>query len=284
MLNDKKKGMIMNKKLCFYTPPFPRVKSYYDMIDVAAEYGLTAVEGFSCYEFETPDENAAMKIREYADSKNIIFPCFSVFTKLASDKGSVEMLKKYARIAKIMGSPYLHHTIVGECQNSEQVLSRKDDLFRTGIEAVREIYDYAESIGIKAIYEEQGYIFNGIKNFGEFLEKVDREVGVVADFGNIYESEDNLIDFLKAFAHKVVHVHLKDVRLSDTNYDGQGFDSTSGKYMYEAEFGKGIVNLKDAIGILKDAGYEGYYGLEFSASENDSPIIAQSIKLIEDAL
>lgn len=275
---------MMNKKLCFYALPFPRVKSYYDMIDVATEYGLTAVEGFSCLEFETPDENEAMKIREYADRKNIVFPCFSVFTKLASDRDSVEILKKYARIAKIMGSPYLHHTIVGEFQNSMKVLPYKEDLFRTGVEAVREIYDYAESIGIKTIYEEQGYIFNGIKNFGEFLETVDREVGVVADFGNIYESEDNLIDFLKAFAHKVVHVHLKDVILSDNNYDGNGLDSISGKYMYEAEFGKGIVNLKDALGILKSVGYDGYYGLEFSASENDSPIISKSIKLIEETL
>ena len=272
----------MNKKMCFYCPPFPRVKSYYDMIDVAAEYGLTAVEGFSCLEFEFPDEDVAMRIREYADSKNIIFPCFSVFTKSATD--NVEKLKKYARIAKIMGSPYLHHTIVGEYQNSAKVLPYKEELFRTGVEAVREIYDYAESIGIRTIYEEQGYIFNGIKNFGEFLETVDREVGVVADFGNIYESEDDLIDFLKAFAHKVVHAHLKDVILCDNNYDGNGFDSISGKYMYEAEFGKGIVNLKDAIGILKNAGYDGYYGLEFSASENDSPIISKSIKLIEETI
>lgn len=274
----------MNKKLCFYSPPFPRVKSYYDMIDVAGEYGLTAVEGFSCLEFEIPDEDTAMRIREYADSKNIIFPCFSVFTKLASSRDNIDKLKKYVRIAKIMGSPYLHHTIVGEYQNSKEVLPYKEEFFRTGVEAVREIYDYAESIGIRTIYEEQGYIFNGIKNFGEFLETVDRAVGVVADFGNIYESGDDLIDFLKAFAHKVVHVHLKDVILSDSNYDGKGFDSISGKYMYEAEFGKGIVNLKDAIGILKSVGYDGYYGLEFSASENDSPIISKSIKLIEDAL
>ena len=275
---------MMNNKLCFYAPPFPRIKSYYDLIDVAAEYGLRAVEGFSCFEFEAPDENKAMKIREYADGKNIIFPCFSVFTKSAADRDGVERLKKYARIAKIMGSPYLHHTIVGEFQNSKKVLPYQKDLFKAGVEAVREIYDYADSIGIKTIYEEQGYIFNGIHNFGEFLETVDREVGVVADFGNIYESKDDLIEFLKAFAHKVVHVHLKDVILSDSNDDGNGFESLSGKYMYEAEFGKGIVDLEAAIVILKNVGYDGYYGLEFSASENDSPIISNSISRITEIL
>ena len=66
-------------KMCFYMAPFPGVKSYYDMIDAAAELNLGAVEGFCMFEFETPDVEAAKKIREYADSKQVTFPCFSVF-------------------------------------------------------------------------------------------------------------------------------------------------------------------------------------------------------------
>lgn len=273
----------MVKKLCFYAPPFPKTKSYYEMIDLAVEYGLTAVEGFCQYEFEDPDENTAMKIREYADSKNIIFPCFSVFTEYASDRENIERLKKYANIAKILGSPYLHHTIVGECECSK-VLPYKEELFRSGVQAVREIYDYCESIGVKAIYEEQGYIFNGVKEFGYFLESVDRPVGVVADFGNIYMSKDDLLEFLKAYAHRVVHAHIKDVVLSDKKGNGKDLESLSGKYMNEVEIGKGIVDIKEAIKILKNAGYDGYYGLEFSASEDNSPIISESIRIIENCM
>lgn len=269
------------KKLCFYTPPFPNVKSYYEMIDLAEQYGLPAVEGFCCFEFSEPDEDAAKKIKAYADSKNIIFPCFSVFVKFAAEEESIHRLKKYARVAKILGSPYLHHTIVGEYEKSERVLPYKKELFDKGVKAVQEIYDYGESIGVKAIFEEQGYLFNGVKGFGEFLKAVGRNVGIVADFGNIYESEDNLYDFLNEFAHLVVHAHIKDVILSDTNHDGKGLESLSGKYMYEAEPGRGIVNIEKAVKILKYSGYDGYYGIEYSLNEENSQDMKNVISFIK---
>lgn len=269
------------KKLCFYSPPFPNVKSYYEMIDLAAQYKLPAVEGFCFFEFSEPDEDEAKKIKEYADSKNILFPCFSVFVDLAADKENIQKLKKYAHVAKILGSPYLHHTIVGEFEKSERVLPHKEELFKNGIKAVREIYDYSESIGVKTIIEEQGYIFNGVEGFGNFLKAVERNVGVVADFGNIYESADNLYDFLKEFAHLVVHAHIKDVTLSDINYDGKGLESLNGKYMYESEIGKGIVNIEKAVKILKDAGYNGYYGIEYSLNEENPQAMKEIIEFIE---
>jgi len=274
----------MTKKMCFYTPPFPGIKSYYDMIDAAVKHNLTAVEGFCFFEFQNPDIEEAKKIKEYADSKNITFPCFSVFVNFAADKENVAKLKGYADVAKILGSPYLHHTIVGEFADPNKVLPYKEELFNKSVEAVREIYDYAQSIGVKAIYEEQGYIFNGIEGFGRFLDEVNRDVGVVADFGNIYESGDDLLDFIKAFGDRVVHAHIKDVTISDTNEDGRGFDTLIGKYFYEAEVGKGDVKIKEAIDLLKKAGYDGYYGLEFAANDDNSPLIEQSIKLIDSWL
>ena len=51
----------MNKKICFYTPPFPRVQSQYDLIDIATEYGLPGVEGFCNFEFTLPDIEEAKK-------------------------------------------------------------------------------------------------------------------------------------------------------------------------------------------------------------------------------
>ena len=271
----------MKSKLCFYNPPFPRVKSYYDMIDAAVEHNLSAVEGFCRFDFQIPDTEAAKKIKEYADSKGVIFPCFSVYTDFAAE--NVEMLKGYAEVARILGSPYLHHTIVGEFEDCNKVLPEKESLFKNGVKAVREIYDYSENIGIKTIYEEQGYIFNGVRGFGEFLDAVNRDVGVVADFGNIYESEDDLLDFLKVYANRVVHAHLKDVDLRDTN-DGNGFTTLSGKFFYEAQMGKGVVKTKEAIAILKNAGYDGYYGLEFGASEDSSSLMTDSIKFIETCM
>ncbi len=272
----------MNKKICLYSQPFPRIKSYYDMIDLAADYGLDAVEGYTFMEFEKPDLDMAKKIREYADKKQVTFPCFSVPVKFASE--NIETLKKYADVAKILGSPYLHHTIVTECRNPSNVLSDKEKFFREGIEAVREIYDYAQSIGVKAIYEEQGYIFNGIEGFDRFIKTVGRDVGVVLDLGNIYQSEDGVLEFLEKFRDLIVHVHIKDVKICDHNENGEGFATLSGKYMVDETVGQGVANVQESLRLLKEYGYDGYYALEIGAEEDDSALMTDSINLIKSWL
>ena len=272
----------MNEKICFYSRPFPRVKSYYDMIDLAAEYGLNAVEGYGFMEFEKPDLENAKRIREYADKKNVSFPCFSVAVKFARE--NTEILKRYADVAKILGSPYLHHTIVGECTNPSEVLPHKEQFFQEGIEAVREIYDYAQSIGVKAIYEEQGYIFNGIEGFGRFIKEVGRDVGVVLDTGNIYESTDGLLEFIEKFREHIVHVHIKDIKLCDRNDGNDGLATLSGKYMFEANLGEGEAKVKEGIALLKKYGYNGFYALEIGATEDDSSLMTDSINLTKSWL
>ncbi len=268
------------KKLCLYGTPYPEVKSYHDMIDAAASLGVGAVECLNIYEFSTPDLEVAKRLREYADSKGVIFPCFSVFASFAFEEKKA--LFDYAEIAKILGSPYLHHTVIGEAFDPSKVVPRADELFEKSIQAIREIYDYADAIGIKAIYEEQGYIFNGVKGIGRLLDEVARPVGIVADFGNIYQSGDDLFDYINAFGARALHAHIKDVIITDENVNGKGLATLTGKYMYSAPFGEGRVKTKDAIALLKGKGYDGYYGLEFGMK--DAPSMAKAIETISDML
>ncbi len=276
----------MNKKIAFYAPPFPGMKSYYDVIDAAEKYGLSAVEGFTNFELQTPDVKEAEKIKKYADRKNIKTPCMSAFMDLAEEgsRRMIERAKGYAEVAAILGSPYLHHTIVGEFSNPNKVLPQKEELFKRGIEAVREIYDYAEKLGVKTVFEDQGYIFNGVEGFGRFLDEVDRDVRVVADFGNIYQSKDGIEDFIKAFSEKICHVHIKDVHITADNVKGTGLETISGEYMNEVEIGTGDIDFALAIDLLKKAGYDGYYSIEYTAPEDNSPIIEKTLKFLDSLI
>ena len=114
----------MNDKLCFYSPPFPKVKSYFDMVDISAEYGFKCIEGFNVLEFQQPDAEAAKKVRKYADIREIGFSCFSVYINLVGDdrEDRIRILKGYADVAKILGSPYLHHTIANNFNDPQAVL------------------------------------------------------------------------------------------------------------------------------------------------------------------
>ncbi len=276
----------MNQKICFYMPPFPYIKSYYDMIDVAKKYGLSAVEGFNCLDFEMPDVNEAKKIKEYADQNGVCFPCFSVYINVVGKDASemVQRLKNFADVAAILGSPYLHHTICNDFQNPDNILPYTEAFFETGINSVRQVYDYAESLGVKAIYEEQGYLFNGVKGFGRLLNAIDREIGVVADFANIYQSGDTPLDFLKAYGDRCVHAHIKDITLTETNETGEGLKTLTGKFMNEVPIGSGTVPVKESLDILKQAGYHGFYGIEYAAKTDASPEIENALNLVDSLL
>ena len=271
----------MSNRLCFYAVPFPRVENYYDFIDVSAEYGFTHLEASTCMELCTPDIEQAKKIRAYADSKNIKFSCFSMYVNLVDNNSEDEInkVKKYVDVAKILGSPYIHHTIAGEVFNPDNIIANKDVLFKKGIDAVRQIYDYAESNGIKAVYEDQGFIFNGVEGMEKFLNTVNRDVALVADFGNISQVDEDIIGFIKKFGNKIVHAHLKDVRVTDCPLCSDSYPSLGGKCITEVMIGEGDVKVREAISLLENNGYKGYYSIEYSCDDDNSPDMKNIVKL-----
>lgn len=270
------------EKICFFTPPYPRVKTWFDMVDVAAEYGHTALEGFNVLDLKVPDKALARRIREYADSRQIRFCCLSVGIHLVGEhsREHIQMLKDYADIAAILGAPYLHHTVAVTLKDRDRLLAQRDELFRRGIDAVREVYDYAQSIGIRTVIEDQGYIFNGVESFRRFLDCVDRDIGLLADFGNIYQCGDSLPDFIRAFAGRFVHAHIKDITLTDTNVFGNGILTTDGQYMNQVPIGRGIVPLKEGLALLKESGFDGWCSIEYSAAEDDTDEIDGALQLL----
>ena len=259
----------MSKKLAFYSAPKKGMSSYYEMVDLSAQYGHETVEGYAMFEFATPDVEAAKKLKAYADQKGVKFNCFSIFIDLSvgDADAQIELLKRYADVTAALGCPYLHHTIIGECEDFDRVLAHKEEYFQLGIRAVRAVYDYAETVGVKAIYEPQGYIFNGVEGIGRLLKEVDRDIGIVCDVGNMYEYGETAMPFVKAFADKVCHVHIKDVILTPENELGYGYPIQSGGYMTEVLFGQGVVPIAEAIAYLKDFGYEGPYSIEYNPRE-----------------
>ena len=273
----------MDNKLCIYSKPYPKINSNFDKIDCAAEHNLVGVECFNNLDFATPDEECAKRMKEYADTKNIIFPCFSAYVDFATGNYNeiVEKLKGYARVTKILGCPYLHHTIIAEFCDPEKVLPFKNEYYNKGIQGVREVYDYAESIGVRTIYEDQGYIFNGVEGFGNFLADVNRNVGVVADFGNVYESCDNITDFIKAFKDKICHAHVKDMLLTDEKPDGVIMKSLNGMYVKEVHPGEGSVDFKGAIRLLKEMNYDGYFGVEYCVDDDNSPLFVEALDFVK---
>lgn len=258
----------MNKsKFCLYMPPLSTIRSYKEMVDYAAAHGITKLETLNILDLSAPDLQVAHELKAYADSKGITFPCVSLGISLVDDdrEAKIEEAKRYADIAKILGSPYLHHTIALNFSDPEKITKNFEIYYQRGIEAVREIFDYAAALGIRTIYEDQGFVFNGCETFARFLQDVDRNVGVVADFGNIQFVDEDVVDFISAFRERIVHVHAKDyIVTTGTSREklADEYTSRGGNYLRGCLIGEGSVRTEAAFLALKAMGYRGAVALE----------------------
>ena len=269
-------------KIAFYSIPFPGIDCYSKLIDSAVEHGLSAIEGFCHLELTEPDIEAARRIREYADSRGIHFCCFSVFADIVQEDAAeqIERLKRFADVAAVLGSPFLHHTAI--TSNDPQILEEPtyQQLFDRGVAGIREIYDYAATKGVRAIYEDQAFIFNGVDGIGKLLNTVDRDIGLVADFGNIGQADETIVPFIRRYADRIVHVHLKDTNPADADTP-MALLTRQGHWIAEVEIGQGTVDFTQALALLRESGYNGYYALEYGAPEDDSDNIDLALRLIE---
>ena len=259
--------MVAHDRFCLYMPPLTSIASYHEMVDYAAAHGITQLETLNILDLSTPDFEVAKKLKAYASEKGITFPCVSVGISLVDDDRSkaIETLKRYADVAKILGSPFLHHTIALNFSEPQFMADHFELFYQRGLEAVREVFDYAATLGIRTIYEDQGFLFNGRKTFTRFLSEVDRNVGVVADFGNIQFVDEDVEDFIPAFSDRIVHVHVKDYLVTpggSRNPHPDEYTSRGGNYLKGCLIGTGSVNTGAAFAALRAIGYTGALALE----------------------
>ena len=257
----------MFDRLCLYTPPLSTISSYYEMIDLASEYGIKQLETINVMELAVPDVVFARKLRKYADSKGISFPCVSAGINLVGEDRTavLEDAKKYIEIAAILGSPYFHHTIAFEFQDPQIIVENAPLYYQRGIEAVQTLYDYAKQYNVRTIYEDQGFLFNGVEGFHRFLSDVDRDVGVVADFGNIHFVDQSIEHFIQRFSDRIVHVHVKDYIITPSDLRKKQEDeyvSLNGNYLRDCPIGQGMVPTEKAFRLLGEARYTGSISLE----------------------
>ena len=272
----------MNDRICLYVSPLRRINSYYQFIDLAAERGIKYIETVNQYELARPDIEEAKKIKNYADEKGVEIVCASLCVNLVSEgrEENIKLAEKYADIAAILGSKYFHHTIACEFENPQSIKDNFELYYRQGLEAVREIYDYARTLGIRTVFEDQGFLFNGVENFGRFLNDVGRDVGVVADFGNIMFVDDTVERFIPAFSDRIVNIHVKDYIITDRE-NGE-YMTYHGNYLKRCALKKGNVDFDAAFECIRAMGYKGTFSLECSVTEDDEEkLFAHNIAVLD---
>lgn len=257
------------KKTGIFTPPDLTLDNL-ECVRQAASVGQKAFEPFARNDLAAPDADAAARIHREAERLGVALPCFSMAADLSAE-GAVDRLKAYVDLAAQMGVPMLHHTLYPELR-ADAVLPPFEALLECVAARAREVYDYGASRGVQCVYEDQGFCFNGCERFERFLNALERPAGVVLDLGNTAFCGENADDFARRFAHRVVHVHVKDYAVQDKPSEGC-YALPNGTFLKPVLLGEGAARIRECLKILHECGYDGWLMLECEPMQ--SPYEAQ---------
>lgn len=238
---------------------------------------LEAVRPGAAFLFADTDD--ALRARAQMDAHGVRCACYSVSINILSDVlgpgqncSGIEVLKRSADYASILGSPFLHHTLTIGYQPPCSCVQTVEDLLPALLERAGQVAAYANSIGLTVLYEPQGFYVNGLDGFSLFYQAMKARgyrVGVCGDTGNSLYVGCDPVAFFERYAAEIRHVHLKDLHIENDVLNRQNATASrhwdairDGRYITEALLGKGMVDLDACLRALDRVGYAGAYSLE----------------------
>lgn len=258
----------MNKEITLYKPPFCSINSQYQLIDFAVEHGFHNVEIKNLFELSTPTSNDnARHIYKYATDRGINVSCFSLATDLVNEdrEERTEQAKRHVDIAKTLGSPYFHHTIAINYRDPIPSIDNFERYYAAGLDATLRIYDYVSSLELQTLYENQGFIFNGIEPFKRFLSDIPKDAGIITDIGNILFVEEDIESFITEFADRIAHYHIKNYKFTDSTVRHKApdeFYTNKFNYLKGCFLDEGSIDFSSVFNCIRRTGHKGRFSLE----------------------
>lgn len=255
----------VREKVCLYTC-LPWAYSYAELIKYGAEQGFCGVEFLNHAEIAQPDMTAARELKKMAKERGLMIPCFSVGLNLvgADRAENVARVKKFAEICSDLEIPYLHHTVALRFSTVADPGDRAK-YFAEGVEITAEIAEHANRLGVKTLLEDQGFVVNGVENYGRFRKETNNCFDVLLDVGNICFVDETAGAFAEAFSDNIVHTHVKEYHITKTAPEGvTSYRTLGGNYLSNAIAGEGDIDYDRVKNVLKKIAYSGVYSMEYS--------------------
>lgn len=188
----------------------------------------------------------------------------------AEFRAEIERVKKEVDIAAALGVKRMRHDVAYRPPEEATLANFEKDLPFI-VEACREVADRAAKHGIVTSIENHGYHVQHFDRVQRVIDQVNREnFKTTLDIGNFVVVDLNPLAGVRKNAPLASMVHVKDFYLRDAKADpGKGWGKTlGGNYFRGAIVGHGDIDIKAALKLLKDVGYDGYLSLEFEGMED----------------
>lgn len=251
---------------------------YISIIEKAKELGFDAIEYIDLITPECVSEyDYAVQIRKECEKNDIIVSNYTIFADLlnAPDnaKDEIERLKRKIDIAEVLGSKNLRHDVAtGFKEGNPRNQRGFRDVVDYMAESCRKVTEYAEEKGIRTMVENHGVFSQDAERVELLINKVGhKNFGWLCDMGNFLCADENPAISVGKAAPYVFYAHAKDFIVKDGNgcNPGEGFfKSRAANYLRGTIIGHGDVPVKQCLSILKNAGYDGYLGIEFEGMED----------------
>ena len=231
--------------------------------------------GFAAIEFTDVDMDTALRLRE--ESEHLGFPivCYTVgadFLRAESIEAEVQRLYSQVDIAQALGVHLMRHDATRGFQPFRAAHASFNEAIPLLAKGCRMVSEYAAEKSVITMVENHGFFCQDSERIAALVGAVSHpNFGALVDIGNFACADEDPAKATGNIAALGLHVHAKDFHIKPGSGEDPGrgwFRSRGGNYLRGSIIGHGNVPVRQCIGNLKRAGYDGYVSIEFEGMED----------------
>ncbi|MCL2298837.1 MAG: sugar phosphate isomerase/epimerase [Firmicutes bacterium] len=231
--------------------------------------------GFAAIEFTETDMDTAIRLRRESEKLDFPIVCYTVgaeFLQARSVEEEAERLYKQVDIAQALGVHLMRHDASRGFQPYRAAHSSFNEALPLLAKGCRLVTEYAAEKSVITMVENHGYFCQDSERVAALVGAVSHpNFGALVDIGNFACADEDPAAAVGNVAALALHVHAKDFHIKPGTGDSPGegwFQSRGGNYLRGAIIGHGNVPVRQCIGNLRRAGYDGYVSIEFEGMED----------------
>jgi len=231
--------------------------------------------GFAAIEFTDVDVDTAVRLREESERLDFPIVCYTVgadFLQAQSLEAEAERLYKQVDIANLLGVHMMRHDATRGFQPFRAAHSSFAEALPLLAKGCRMVTEYAAGKSVITMVENHGFFCQDSERIAALVGAVSHpNFGALVDIGNFACADEDSAAATGNLAALALHVHAKDFHIKPGSGDDPGhgwFRSRGGNYLRGAIIGHGNVPVRQCIGNLRRAGYDGYVSIEFEGMED----------------
>lgn len=282
MANISLAGWSLNRRFRKETDPL-RLEEYPRV--VKEEFGIDAVELNSPF-FASKEEDYLQSLVAAASEVGVSYVGMAVDgtgnpSSLDEDErqASLAQIKSWFPVAKTLGLPAFRVNTGGRGQINDA------DALNQCVRSFKELAKVAEEYGVKLLIENHWGISTNPKNIVRIIEEVASDhLGTLPDFGN-FPSEKRPQELEAIRSELPEGVGVDEIRYWGLELLAPYALAVHAKmYSFDEEGNETTIDIARCVAIMKNAGYDGYWGIEYEGAGDDHEGVLKSKALLERCL